>query len=583
MGAFGLPVGTLVGGEGQFFLMLVYGFILFRAAVFIGEGSEKLLLLYGPGIVGGLVIPILGAIPDAAIVLVSGLQGNAQCTVAIGVGTLAGSTIMLLTFPFAMSLFVGYRDVNEHGMAASYANGKPKCEDPFHPKKSCVTTFKNTTKASALMMMTTIFYLPILIPALVLKNNSLSTQAFDEHYPALVQMILCAIGFVAYGIFQLRDSNAQLQQEMKQQKLKFLKWKTTVGTRVAGTKNAIRAAFEKFDTDGNGTIDRQELQDGFACLGLELDRGEVTEMMTAMDEDDDTTTLTFAEFEKAVSTWSQTLISRQNVNYSKVQSESRMSAKNSALNLIPVNEEEKGNEADEEKKQATEMLSNQSSKLLTSNRLTNRYLSVDSATDDNQQIDVTREDPEYVLASVWKELQRDDEEEEQFLELSDAQLIKRAILELLLGTLIVVIFSDPMVAVINNFAISITVPAFYVSFIITPIASNASEIYSAIAFSSKKSTEGISMGVSALYGAACMNSTLVLGIFAALIYTLNLEWTFITETLVIIMTMLVVGFIGLRQTIFVWQGFLIIGLFPLSLILVAVLDPVLDDVSCVAK
>ena len=55
--------------------MSCYGFILFKAAVLIGEGSEKLLLIYGPGIVGGLLIPILGAIPDGAIVLVSGL-GN---------------------------------------------------------------------------------------------------------------------------------------------------------------------------------------------------------------------------------------------------------------------------------------------------------------------------------------------------------------------------------------------------------------------------------------------------------------------------------------------------------------------------
>lgn len=53
--------------------MASYGFLLFKAAVLIGDGSEKLLLIYGPGIVGGLVIPILGAVPDGAIVLVSGL------------------------------------------------------------------------------------------------------------------------------------------------------------------------------------------------------------------------------------------------------------------------------------------------------------------------------------------------------------------------------------------------------------------------------------------------------------------------------------------------------------------------------
>ena len=43
----GLPTGDDDTGFGQFFLMVCYGFILFKAAVFIGDGSEKLLLLYG--------------------------------------------------------------------------------------------------------------------------------------------------------------------------------------------------------------------------------------------------------------------------------------------------------------------------------------------------------------------------------------------------------------------------------------------------------------------------------------------------------------------------------------------------------
>lgn len=70
---FGLPYGEDCNWVGQLFIMACYGFILFKAAVLIGDGSEKLLLIYGPGIVGGLLIPVLGAIPDGAIVLVSGL------------------------------------------------------------------------------------------------------------------------------------------------------------------------------------------------------------------------------------------------------------------------------------------------------------------------------------------------------------------------------------------------------------------------------------------------------------------------------------------------------------------------------
>lgn len=252
MAFLGLPSGTDDTGAGQFFLILVYGFILFKAAVLIGSGSEKLLLIYGPGIVGGLLIPILGAIPDAAIVLVSGLQSNAQCSVATGVGTLAGSTIMLLTIPFAFSIFAGVRDMNADGNAASFPNGKPKYTNGFQIRSSCVTVFKNTTYAARIMIATCVLYLIILIPAIVLKNKSLADQARDEHWPALFTMIGSGIGFIVYSIFQIVDSNATLSQEMKQQKLKFLQWKQKIGARVASTKNGIKLAFDKFDKDGNG-------------------------------------------------------------------------------------------------------------------------------------------------------------------------------------------------------------------------------------------------------------------------------------------------------------------------------------------
>merc|ERR1712228_136331 len=87
--------------------------------------------------------------------------------------------------------------------------------------------------------------------------------------------------------------------------------------------------------------------------------------------------------------------------------------------------------------------------------------------------------------------------------------IGRAMFQLFLGTMICIIFSDPMVSVIGVFSRTINVPSFYVSFIVTPIASNAAEIYSSLIFAKKKTQEGISMGFSALYGAACMNNTCV--------------------------------------------------------------------------
>ena len=57
-------------------------------------GCELLVLLYGPGIIGSLVIPILGALPDSLIILLSGLGSGTkqeiQGQLSVGVGTLVG-------------------------------------------------------------------------------------------------------------------------------------------------------------------------------------------------------------------------------------------------------------------------------------------------------------------------------------------------------------------------------------------------------------------------------------------------------------------------------------------------------------
>jgi len=99
--------------------MLMYGVIIAFGAKTISDGSELLLEVRSVSlrfwrcthlvvqlfpnastVIGALLLPVLGAVPDAAIVIASGALGTrdeAQKQVAVGVGTLAGSTIMLLT------------------------------------------------------------------------------------------------------------------------------------------------------------------------------------------------------------------------------------------------------------------------------------------------------------------------------------------------------------------------------------------------------------------------------------------------------------------------------------------------------
>jgi hypothetical protein len=61
------------------FLGLIYGSFLMYGSNMISDGSELLLLVPNlKGLVGSVVLPVLGAVPDGCIVLFSGFGPDAQ-------------------------------------------------------------------------------------------------------------------------------------------------------------------------------------------------------------------------------------------------------------------------------------------------------------------------------------------------------------------------------------------------------------------------------------------------------------------------------------------------------------------------
>lgn len=55
-----------------------------------------------------------------------------------------------------------------------------------------------------------------------------------------------------------------------------------------------------------------------------------------------------------------------------------------------------------------------------------------------------------------------------------------------IGTLIVLLFSDPMVDILNELGVRTGIPSFFVAFILAPLASNSSELIASISYASKK-------------------------------------------------------------------------------------------------
>jgi len=168
----------------------------------------------------------------------------------------------------------------------------------------------------------------------------------------------------------------------------------------------------------------------------------------------------------------------------------------------------------------------------------------------------------------------DEEEEEEFYDLTDTQLKIKACTLLLVGTLICTFVSDPMVDVISCVGTKLNVSPFYISFVVTPLASNASEVIAGLVFARKKTVESISLTLATLHGAATMNSTLALCIFMSLVYFRNLSWSFSAEVITVLVVIFAVGLNGLRKTVYLWQAILVGSLYPLSILLVYLLENV---------
>nr|XP_011460765.1 PREDICTED: uncharacterized protein LOC105350438 isoform X1 [Fragaria vesca subsp. vesca] len=97
---------------GKLFLIVGYVLLYIIGESYVAAGGE--LIFEVNGSVGANLFHILGAIPDAIILLVSGLTAStetAQSKVSIGVGLLVGSTVFYLTAVWGLCVYAGKCDL----------------------------------------------------------------------------------------------------------------------------------------------------------------------------------------------------------------------------------------------------------------------------------------------------------------------------------------------------------------------------------------------------------------------------------------------------------------------------------------
>ena len=249
--------------SGSIFLTATYGFLLLKGANLISDGSELLLEVFDPGLIGGLVLPILGALPDSAMIVMSGLGGTveqAREQVAVGIGTLAGSTIMLLSIAWGGSLWVGRCDLDARGVAIDKTLTRPS-----DMVKTGVTTDEATRINAYIMIASALLYLSPQIPTFVGKSH--------DPFMAWAGGVACLTALAAYCVYQVRMPELQKRKkEAAHQKfVRLIAVRNALDiARAAGSmlldddgnvkEEALRHLFDKYDEDRSGTIDREELR-----------------------------------------------------------------------------------------------------------------------------------------------------------------------------------------------------------------------------------------------------------------------------------------------------------------------------------
>lgn len=181
------------------------------------------------------------------------------------------------------------------------------------------------------------------------------------------------------------------------------------------------------------------------------------------------------------------------------------------------------------------------------------------------------------IVPAYEEDEEEEEMPEDLADLSPEQQLKRVLFRscwmMGLGTMMVLIFSDPMVDVLSEWGVRTGIPAFYISFVLAPLASNASELLSAYTYAAKKSSKSITTALSTLIGAAIMNNTFCLAIFFALIFFKKLAWQFSAETIAIILIQWVIGLMTMAKTVQTkFDAVLIMACYPGCLAIVWALE-----------
>jgi len=415
--------------------------------------------------------------------------------------------------------------------------------------ESGITPRRSISFNAKIMLATALSYVIIQGSAFVAKcdmESSGECSIKGEHWWALVALLTTIAFFIGYMVYNVKTADSEDKEdfiaEVKKQAVEShiisLSTAFEADFNVAAPEahlltetdkkkrfdDTLRTFFHRYDVNSDGVIDVHELRFLLKDLHENMPEERFQTLLREIDTDN-SGNISFPEFAAAMKAW--------------IQKKNELHASGGEIHLLSV--------------QAT----------------THVEVSTGSV----------GEAEERIVEKMEEEEEGEEEEEEVPEDLASLpphkqkmRILMRAGWMMGLGTIVVLIFSDPMVDVLSALGERLNIGAFYVAFVLAPVASNASELIASVAYSLKKTKKTITISLSALEGAACMNNTFCLGIFLALIFFKEIAWEFSAETISIVFVEAALFVIAQKQTHRLYYSFIILSLYPISIFLVWVLE-----------
>ncbi|KAB2615956.1 hypothetical protein D8674_022544 [Pyrus ussuriensis x Pyrus communis] len=506
---------------GHVFLMVVYEYLLFHGESYLAAGGEQIFKILGPGVFGASAFHVIGALPESLLLLASGFFNSkeiAQEYVYTGVGLLAGSSILSLTILWGTCVIVSSQEFSNN-LRSTAPNDSNSSSFSWKRLSASLTdwgiTTDSETSSLARIMVCSV------IPFLIMQMAKIFPSSSGERIAILTALSVSVVFLLLYFIYQI------FRPWVQKRRLEFVKHGHLVSSILQHVQKHALARVLTVKGAPNITAIRRELLREIKFTSTEDDKDKGTEEVMKQFDLDNDGKINKDEFINGFTKWIEEikLFEKIDLDGNNFISQSELRKLIGDIKFAPPSPESE---------------------------------------DD-------------IYQRTWEETDKLVDEEKSSVGAIDKSKWAwvKAITYLVLGFVVLAVLAEPLIDSVQNLSIAASIPSFLVAFVLVPLATNARQATSAIKAASKKTPRTTSLTFSEIYGGVFMNNVLGFSVLLAIIYAREMTWDFSAEVLVVLIVCTVMGFLAsFVSTFSLWTSFLAYLLYPISLLLVYILNDV---------